>query len=332
MKAIHPSIKNVVGMFALVFGLPLAASSQSTNYSEVVGYQTSSIKGSPTGSYFNFVPVQLAKPSVFTGSASASGTTVNLTGASLGDVTSLPHYLIVKSGSGVGFISDIVANTTTNVTTADDLSTSIPANTSVSVVPHVLLTDVLGTASNLVVQGGGTATTADLVYLVAADGSFTPYYFKDSGFGQGWKNASTGNTENVVPVYPSESILVERKTATDVTALTQVGTVANTDMKMVYPTGFTASASGFPSSLTLSSLTAVVQGGGTADAADLVYLINSGTGQLTPYYYKNSGFGLGWKDASSGLTVDPATIEIGTGFIIERKQPSSTTLSQNRPY
>jgi hypothetical protein len=227
-------------------------------------------------------------------------------------------------------ISDIVAASSTTITTAEDLSAYITIGTSVAVIPHVLLSDVLGSGSNLVIQGG-TADTADLVYLVGSDGSFTPYYFKNVGFGQGWKNASTAATVDKVPVYPSEAILVERKSATDTAAITQVGNVARTQMKQIYTPGFTSGASAFPASLNLASLTSVVQGG-AADTADIVYLLDQATGQLSPYYYKNTGFGQGWKDAATAATVDAATINIGSGFIIQRNQPTPTTLAEVRPY
>ena len=308
----------------------MAGNAQSTVNSDVVGYQKITIKGSQGGaSFFSFVPVQLSKAPAFAGLGSANGAVVTLTGGTVGDVTTLPHYLIIKSGSGVGYVSDVVSSSSTTVTTAENLSSYISAGTSVAVVPHVLLTDVFGTANTLVL-GGGTADTADTIYLVGADGSFKPYYYKNTGFGQGWKNASTGATETTVPVYPNESILVQRRAAGDVQALTQVGTVAQ-DSKLVYTPGFNSGASAYPSIMTLSALQSVVQGG-TADTADTIYLVNSVSGQLSPYYYKNVGFGQGWKDAATGVTVDATTIDIQQGFVLERKQNSNAVLAQTKPY
>ncbi len=323
-------MKTITAALAILVAAGMAGNSQTTAYSEVVGYQNLTIKGSASGSYFNFIPVQLSKAPVFVGTGSASGLVVTLAGSSLGDLISVPHYLIIKSGAGVGLISDIVTATPTTVTTTENLSSYITTGTSVAVIPHVLLSDVLGSASNLVIQGG-TADTADLVYLVGSDGSFTPYYFKNVGFGQVWKNASTAATVDKVPVYPSEAILVERKSATDTSAITQVGKVASTEMKQVYAEGFTSGASAFPASLNLASLTSVVQGG-IAGIADTVYLVDQATGQLTPYYFKNVGFGQGWKDAATAATVDAATINIGSGFIIQRNQSTPTTLAEARPY
>ena len=324
-----PNMKKLNLALAILISAVMAANAQ-TVYSPVVGYQNLTIKGSNGGaSVFSFVPVQLSKPPTFAGLGSANGVLVTLTGGTVGDVTALPHYLIIQSGSGVGYVSDVVSSSSTTVTTAEDLSSYITTATSVAVVPHVLLTDVFGTAGTLVL-GGGTADTADTIYLVGSDGSFKPYYYKNIGFGQGWKNASTGLTEDIVPVYPNESILVERRAAGDTQALTQVGSVAQ-DSKLVYTLGFNSGASAYPSTMTLSALQSVVQGG-TADTADTVYLVDSASGQLSPFYYKNVGFGQGWKDASTGSTVDATTIDIQKGFILERKQNSTAVLAQTKPY
>jgi len=308
----------------------ISVNAQTAVNSDIVGYQNLTIKGSNGGaSVFSFVPVQLSKAPAFVGLGSANGVVVTLTGGTVGDVTALPHYLIIKSGSGVGYISDVVSSSSTTVTTAEDLSSYITTGTSVAVVPHVLLADVFGAAGTLVL-GGGTAESADMVYLVGSDGTFKAYYYKNVGFGQGWKSAPTGLTEATVPVYPNESILVERRAAGDTAALTQVGTVAQ-DSKSVYTPGFNSGASAYPSMMALSALQAVVQGG-TADTADTIYLVNSPSGQLSPFYYKNVGFGQGWKDASTGLTVDGTTIDISGGFVLERKQNSNAVLAQTKPY
>ena len=318
---------------AILVAAVMAGNAQTTVNSDIVGYQNIAIKGSNGGaSVFSFVPVQLSKSPAFTGVGSATGVVVTLTGSTVGDVTTLPHYLIIKSGTGVGYISDVVSSTSTTVTTAQDLSAYITSGTSVALIPHIRLSDLFGDATNLVI-GGGTSDTADLVYLVGADGSFVPYYYKNSGPAstRGWKNVSTGNTENAY-VYPSESVLVERKASTDTVALTQLGNVANQSMRLAYDPGFTSSASAFPSVLQLNSLTSVLAGGASADTADIIYVVDSQSGQLSPYYYKNSGPvpTRGWKDVATGQAAD-TTMNIGNGFIVERKAGTTAALSQLAP-
>jgi len=317
-----------------IFVAAVMAGNAETATSDIVGYQNIPIKGSNGGApAFTFIPVQLAKSPVFTGLGSASGVVVTLTDGQVGDVTTLPHYLLIKSGSGVGYISDVVSSTSTTVTTAQDLSAYITSGTRVALIPHVLLSDLLGTGSNLVIQGGSSDASADLVYVVNADGtSLVPYYYKNAGIGtKGWKNASTGAVESVVRVYPSESIIVQRIASADTSAITQVGEVAGQSMNLVYDTGFTCGASAFPSALTLNSLSSVLQGAATVDSADVVYIVNATKDGLTPLYYKNAGIGTkGWKDSSTGALAD-ANMDIGSGFIIQRKQATSAILSQAQP-
>ena len=65
---------------------PAFLHAQTTSYSDIVGYTTTVVKGtgsSGSSQYFSFVPIQLQKDKVFQGPASASTTTVTLTGASL---------------------------------------------------------------------------------------------------------------------------------------------------------------------------------------------------------------------------------------------------------
>lgn len=306
-----------------------SVSAQTESYSDVVGYTTTVVKGTSSGtgtSYFNFIPVQLAKSAAFSGQATATGTTVTLTGANLATLTS-PHYLIIQSGSGAGYLSDILGNTSTTVTTSEDLSAQIGAGAKVSVIPHVLLTDVLGNGGTLIIAGGAAAT-ADIVYLVGSDGSFKSYYYK-TGLGAGWKDAGTGVAAGSVVIYPSEAILVERKASANTASIVQSGVVPSHDTKSVYTPGFNTGSSGFPTSLTLTGLTSVLTGG-TAAGADQVYLVDSSTGQLKAYYYK-TGLGAGWKDASTGVAASTSA-DIGEGFVIQRRQGTSTVLSQTKPF
>ena len=83
---------NMVGCVAAT---PAFLHAQTTNYSQVVGYTTTTVKGhgGAASSWFSFLPIQMLKPSVFIGVGSASGTTVTLTGASYEQV-GLFHFLL----------------------------------------------------------------------------------------------------------------------------------------------------------------------------------------------------------------------------------------------
>jgi len=302
----------------------------------VVGFVSTPIKGTgSTGnpSYFSFIPVNLHKAPVFSGNATALGTTVTLEGSTLSvgalNSGSYPtHYVRIQTGTGAGIISDIVSNTSNTIVTNDDLSSYLSAATQVAIIPHVLLTDVLGTGSSLILSGGA-ANTADLVYLVGADGAFKSYYYK-TGLGAGWKDSGSGSAVTGLVVYPSESILVERKQSSDTaSAATLTGQVAQNQMRLNFSPGeFNSSANPFPVSMTLANLNSVVAGG-SASTADQVFSVNPATGQLTAAYYK-TGLGAGWKDVGSGAPASTAS-DISGGFIVQRKASTTATLNTNSP-
>jgi hypothetical protein len=326
------NMKKLNVTLAILVAAVMAGNAQTTVTSETVGYQTSTIAGKGSGSSFlSFVPNNLSKSAIYTGSASAEGTMVTFPDASLtgtlGLVSGVPtHYLHVKTGAGAGYVSDVTAFTAGSVTTADDLSSSITAGTTVSIVPHTKLTDILGTSTGLLITGGGTVTLADNVYLVDSTGSLRVYYYK-SGFGAGWKT-SAGVDATATIVYPSESIIVSRKQSAPVSVVT-VGSVANEQAKIVFNQNVSSACSAAPISMPLSSLYPTIAGGGTVSAADNVYLINPATGALEAFYYK-TGLGAGWKTAA-GATAD-ATRDISAGYLVQRKSATAAVLTQAKTW
>ena len=99
-----PNMKKLNLSLAILALAAMSVNAQTTVNSPIVGYQTSTIAGKGAGaSFLSFVPNNLAKAAIFTGSGTAVGTTVTLAGASLsgsiGPVSGVPtHYLLVKSG------------------------------------------------------------------------------------------------------------------------------------------------------------------------------------------------------------------------------------------
>ena len=326
------NMKKLNVTLAILLAAVMGGNSQTTVTSDIVGYQTSTIAGKGSGSSFlSFVPNNLAKAAIHTGPGTAAGTVVTLAGASLsgsiGPVSGVPtHYLLVKTGTGAGFVSDVTAFTAGSVTTADNLSSSIPAETTVSVVPHTKLTDILGTTTGLLVTGGSTVSAADNAYLVDATGALKIYYYK-TGIGAGWKTSSGADATATI-VYPGESIIVSRKQTAPVSVVT-VGQVASEQTKAVFTQNMNSACSGAPVGLTLSSLYPTVSGGSTVSAADNVFLINPTTGALDIFYYK-TGIGAGWKTAA-GATAD-ATRDISSGYLVKRRAATAAVLTQTKTW
>jgi len=326
------NMKKLNVALAILVTAVMAGNAQTTVTSDIVGYQTATISGKGSGSsFFSFVPNNLSKAAIHTGTGSATGTTIALDGASLSGsiapVSGVPtHYLLVKSGSGAGLISDVTAFTAGSVTIADDLSSSIPTGTQVAVIPHTKLTDILGTTTGLLITGGSTVTASDNVYLVDSTGTIKIYYYK-TGIGAGWKTSS-GSDASATIIYPSESILVSRKQTAPVSVVT-VGQVASEQTKSVFTQNMNSACSGAPVGLTLASLYPSISGGSTVSAADNVYLINPTTGALDIFYYK-TGIGAGWKTAA-GATAD-GTRDISGGYLVKRKSATAAVLTQSKTW
>ena len=327
-----PNMKKLNLSLAILALAAMSVNAQTTVNSPIVGYQTSTIAGKGAGaSFLSFVPNNLAKAAIFTGGGTAVGTTVTLAGASLsgsiGPVSGVPtHYLLVKSGTGAGYVTDVTAFTAGSVTTADDISASIPSATTVSVVPHSKLSDILGTSTGLLITGGSTVTLADNVFLVDSTGALKTYYYK-TGFGGGWKTSAGADATPTI-VYPNESIIVSRKQTAPISVVT-VGGVADEQAKIVFSQNINSACSAAPLSIPLSSLYPTIAGGSTVTRADNVYLINSTTGALETFYYK-TGVGAGWK-TSAGATAD-ATRDISQGYLVQRKSSTAAVLTQNKTW
>jgi len=321
---------NILIFSALIVSLNIPHIQAQEVSTPIVGFNTTTIKGtgsSGQSSFASFVPVNLSKAPVLKGAATAAGTTITISGASI--TTNLnpsagypSHYLLINTGTGAGLLSDITAYTSSTVTTADDLSTYLSTPATVSIITHIKLSDVLGTGAGLLIAGGSSATVADNIQLVDSSGALKVYYYK-TGIGAGWKTAGNADATGLV-VYPNESILVIRKQLSNI-SVTQTGTVAANTTKSTIAQNLNSVASGFPLSVTLSNLTPVLAGGTSASGADNVLLVNPTTGKLDVVYYK-TGIGAGWKN-SANANAD-TTKDISDGFLVKRKSATPTVFTQ----
>lgn len=336
MSKLLKRLNRSISLYLLSCGLLFesAIHAQSTVSTPVVGFNTTTVKGvgsSGQSMFASFVPVNLSKTAVFKGSATASGTTNVLTGANI--TTNLnpsggypSHYLLINSGTGSGFFSDIVSYTANSVVTADDLSGYLSSSATVSIIPHVKLSDVLGTGSGLIITGGANVTVADNVQLVDSAGTLKVYYYK-TGIGAGWKTSANTDASSLV-VYPNESILVFRKQTSNVSVV-QTGAVADQDTKATVSQNLNSVAGGFPLPMTLTNLTSVLSGGSSISTADNVLIANPTTGKLDVVYYK-TGIGAGWK-TSANSNADTSR-DLSDGFLVKRKSSSPAVITQTKSW
>lgn len=190
------------------------------------------------------------------------------------------------------------------------------------------------------VLSGGSATTADLIYMPNPDGSgLTGIYYSTGGFfGVGWRQIGAGSTDKSdLPIYFSDGLYILKRSAGD-TRITTSGVVKLNSHQVVVDEGFTTFSTIFPVGTTLSnsgfydsSSPSKSISAGSATTADLVYTDSDGDGSLEGYYYSSGGFfGVGWRQIGAG-SLDKSDIPLGSGFGILRRT-SPTMISRSAPY
>ena len=329
---INLSVNNLkVSLVALVFGAAVAAKgfAQSTVSTPIVGFTSTAISGKISGQsqYFTIIPTNLQKNAVFSGTGTAVGTSVtpsnfSLSSGSLNAASFPTHYLVLTSGDSAGVTTDIISNSATAITTADNVAAQINAGARFEIIPHTKVTDILGVSGSQIIAAGSSATAADNVYLVGTNGSFQAYYYK-SAPGAGFKTSGNSDATSVI-VYPGEALLVGRKASTATTSNAVVtGRVADHSTLIPISQGFNVTGGGAPVSITLGQLTSLVAQGANLNAADNVLWVDPADGQLKSYYYKTAP-GAGWKNSANG-NVSSNTV-LAAGFVIQRKSAGSTNL------
>jgi hypothetical protein len=179
---------------------PTFLHAQTTTYSDVVGYNTSSFPAGTSGHGVGFV-----KAALFTGSASKlSSTSFSVAGLTvannvLAPVSGLPtHYIEVVAGVNEGLSADIVSNTGATVVVDGDLS-SLGATEQITIRAHVKASEVFA---------GNTSLTEllDTLLVYNADGS-SYTLLRDSTSPSGWIDPNSFTPADVV-IYPGQAFLL----------------------------------------------------------------------------------------------------------------------------
>ena len=197
---------NLIAVLAL-YAAPAFLHAQTTNYSDVVGYQKITL---PLGG--KAIAPTFIKPYVYRGNASISGNTASfsgspLTGLSLGPTTfsavdNFPKYYaeVVSTNSPYyGYSFDISSNTSSAVSSLN-IPAGLTGSVNLEIRPHVTLADLDpgnmndGDSVNFVNDPSGNQFT---YYIIAGDwynGNFVPGY-------------------SHVPIYPGTGVIYTGQTA-----------------------------------------------------------------------------------------------------------------------
>lgn len=186
-----------------------------------VGVVTLEVHAKPANSRsFNFLSLPLVRPAVFSGTipsggvAAQSGSTVltfpadTFGEANLAD-SSAPHYLEISTGDHAGITSQILSNTDSTITLADDLSEVLEAGTTpIAIRPNWTLGTAFPNGEGF--QKGTNPSNADNIILFDPDSGLQNCYFYSNPANE-WRVGSQSANDVVIP--PESGVWIDRKSA-----------------------------------------------------------------------------------------------------------------------
>jgi hypothetical protein len=287
---------------------PAFLHAQTTSYSDVVGYQTTTI---PVG--LKALGFPLLNPNLLSGGVS-SNTSDSITISGASGINSLlnattPYYVEVTSGALEGERFDVNFATTTSDTVG--INTSSPNNTelltsgalsgsSVALRAHVTISQVQSMFSGELV-GNNTQASADQIIVVDGGATRTYYLRLDK---TNWRTSGVTNNQANVAIPPGKGILFKKVSSSN--SLTATGTVRGNNFARNYSSGFQINAAGFPVEASPSKLGGSTNNGwfgsNTQSAADQISPIVSGAPKT--YYLRSDGSS--WR--TTGTTNNQAAV------------------------
>ena len=248
------------------------------------------------------------------------------------------HYIELLNGANSGRISDIVSNTDSTITLADNITSSLTAGSStIKIRPNWTFGTVFGANNSAGLLGGVSASAADVVSLTnPSTGVATNYFYSTTN--NRWQTGLTDATNHVIPA--DVGLRIERKLTSPVSfqivgavklgttgIFIQGGSAKNLNyVANPYPLPSVTLAN---SNLYTGNPATGLAGGVSASAADNLSIYDSATGVYTNYFYSttNNRWQKGLADASNDVIPDGAAVLItrknnGSSFIWYVPQPT----------
>ncbi|MGC6425084.1 MAG: TIGR02597 family protein [Lentimonas sp.] len=340
-----PHLKTTSVLAAALLLTASAASAQTVVATQPVGYLTVNV---PAGDDA-LLGISLTQPSAVTGSAAnVSGATFDSPTALTEDNLNNDYYVLATSGTNAGQWSEVVDNSTSSITTSEEL---LADGDTFKVIPF-------WTLSTLFPQGGGVGASADpfnpsavvLVNDLEAEGvnlssSAAFFYFAGPNPQAGWYQSGNFAASDNLRLSP-ETYITVRNNSNEALSIVNTGTVpvdvvgsevvargsADQDNQVVNP---------YPSALTLSNsgLTQVV-----AAAADpfnpvdtvLLFDNDASTGQnisssAAYFYYAGPNPAAGWYQTGSFAAGDNVEIPAAGALIIRKGSGEDEVIAWNPP-
>ena len=332
-------ISRIVPCLLFFNSLVIAATAQTTAYSEVGGFDTIQLTGTGGGrSRLTFAAPQFLQASKYSGYASVVDSDTALYDATAAwsddafNAEAGSHYVEIVSVNGSTSVFGVGLTRTILDTDAASkrliLGAALPAGLTAPVeyrlIRHWTLASIFG-ATNTAGLQGGSAVSADLVQLWNG-ATHDSYYYQTTGIGGiGWRKVGDQSSDaSGTVIRPDQSMMIMRVAAPTLPLVVN-GWVKTGQASIEVASGFNFLPNPFSEAMTLGTsglftgdpLTGIASGGTTG--ADQVMLWN-GTGYDT-YFYQNGGLGgQGWrKIGAQSVDAGSTKIEPGTSMILKRQ-------------
>ena len=300
---------------------PAFLHAQTTNYSDIVGYQTIPLPANTVTA----VGVNFLNPDLIVGPiSSVSSSSVSVSGVN--DLTSIlstntPYYLEVLSGvnEGTRLEVDTSASLTNcpaiyidtsssrNTEVLADISSSL-TNATVALRRHVTLSTI--TPSIVGLNSGASGTGDEVLLFNSATSSWVTYLRRTSTT---WRDIFNATVDPVIP--PGEGILIRKRATAGNLSIN--GGVRKNNFHLNTKSGYQFLTFGFPVDNSFASVGAF--GGnwkfGTAGTGDEALILKSDGSGYDSYLYRTSTT---WRDVFN-VTVNTNQILSGGGAVIFKK-------------
>ena len=295
---------------ALACGL---ASATTTAYTTPVGYVTETL----APSQYNLIGMPLQTPTTFAGLITGkAANTVSFTGVdltvTLGASGSSGTYVLELPN---GIIQEVTAWTATSITTPQDISSYVVANTTTAVVRKApTVAQIFGATNSSGLSATTDISTADKIWIPDGMGGWSQVFYYNDGAGtEGWLD-DQNNLAADRPLFYADALYVQRVAGSSI-SLTISGEVKKTPtssalipawnfLGAVSPAGLTLANSGLENSIS--------HGTDPASCDNVWFQLPGGTYQVCFFYDDGAGT-TGWLDQDNNIVND---LPFQPGFLI----------------
>lgn len=328
----RPAVPTVMGLALMTCLLPVFPGAQAqaqevtTAQSNLAGFHKVTVRALSS----RLLGVSFVRPTTIgghlesTAANTLSDTDVDFTSAL---AAGTEYWVEITSGAHQGMASTVTSFTANSITTEDDLSLYAAAGDTYAIRPLHTIASLFGATNSAGLRTGNSASSADTIVIPDGQGGTQTIYYSTSS-PAGWRNSATGTADaSATPVYHVDAITITRRWLTSLN-LTFAGELRTRPTHYVVQPGQNPVSVNQPVSVTLANNTLQDQvRQGDSATADLVWIPNTTTTGYKKYYYTPDAPPLtaGWKLVGSDNT-DRGTIPLGTGIVIERRDPATATM------